>query len=71
MRMPSKLWPEFFVALVAAVVGGVLSFAGRLAGVSWQAKDDERHMWQELRHDAVKEFLLDYAAVMVGAGALR
>ncbi len=52
-----SLMAEFAVALVATVVGGLLS----LVGVAWQFADNDRHM----RREAVEKFLDEYALAQV------
>jgi hypothetical protein len=52
-----RLKADIAVALIAALVGGLLS----LAGVYWQSMDADRHM----RREAVEKFLDEYAIVQV------
>ena len=57
MTMSPKLRSDLCVALIGALIGGLLSLGGSLAAVYWQR--------QEMRHAAVNEFVGEYSTVKV------
>jgi hypothetical protein len=57
MPMLPKLQSSLSVALIGALIGGLLSLAGTFVAVYWQR--------QEMRHAAVNEFVGEYSTVKV------